>query len=85
MQQLLLMARMLFKCEMLSAQVREKFAPAEKWDASSIKSPVAEQFSFGSRLLHLLLSIQVRVRYIFTQQSIMYTMDILVFWSFFRV
>jgi len=61
-QQLLLMARMLFKCEMLSAQVREKFAPAEKWDASSIKSPVAEQFSFGSRLLHLLLSIQGVVR-----------------------
>jgi len=58
-QVLLLTSRMLFKCDILAAQVKEKFPPAEKWDSSAIiKSHVAEQFSFGSRLLHLLCSLQ---------------------------
>ena len=59
-QVLLLTSRLLFKCDILANQVKEKFPAAEKWDASNvIKSQVAEQFSFGSRLLHLLYSLQV--------------------------
>ena len=59
-QVLLLVSRLLFKCDILSAQVKEKFRPADKWDPSTVmKSHVAEQFSFGSRFHHLLFSLQV--------------------------
>ena len=55
-QQLLLMSRLLFKCEMLAGQVKEKFpVPAD-----ALKSPAAEQGTFGARCLHLIYSLQVR-------------------------
>ena len=62
-QVLLLISRLLFKCDILAAQVKEKFPACDKWDAPNVvKSHAAERFSFGSRLLHFLSSLQVGQR-----------------------
>ena len=53
------MARLLFKCDMLTAQVKEKFPAAASDVSNALKSPIAEQCTFGSRLLHLLFTLQV--------------------------
>ncbi len=60
-QQLLLMTRLLFKCEMLAAQVKEKFpvSSGESVIGGQQKSSAAEQGTFGAQLLHLLYSLQV--------------------------
>jgi hypothetical protein len=53
---------------MLTAQVKEKFPAAASDISNALKSPIAEQCTFGSRLLHLLFTLQVttKLKFLFT-------------------
>lgn len=61
-QQLLLMSRLLFKCDMLAAQVKEKFPGCAGDLSNTVKSAGADQCIFGARFLHWIFALQGVVR-----------------------
>lgn len=57
---LLLVPRLLWKCEILLSQIRDKYPNAETIDRATIlKGHALEQFSFKSRLSHYVYTLQV--------------------------
>lgn len=64
---LLLISRLLWKAEILLAQVRDRFLAIEKIDRIAVvRGHAVEQFAFKSRLCYYVYSLQVGVLYLFS-------------------